>query len=683
MENRYTITMDIKKGTILNARFKQGDTDSSVLEVKLIDNGAVVDITGQNIEFNFLRPDGIVTTQDSTNGVSILDAANGKFQCILKNSTLSTSGDARCDIIFYKNGKELGTKTFNFVIDDRISGGSLSITAINAKMIEWQTKFDEMEEAYETATHDNSLLEVVNARKGEVDLATKIGKIDSSLLDGVQSIRKFGVNGDGTDETAKIQNALNSCVGKILFWNKQLGSYYLTGQLFIPSNTTIIFEPNTSVKAIDTLIQTLPAESLFTLIDVENIIIEGNNSTLFMDKSKYFSEHTHCLKLNSVCNVTVNNMNFNTAGGDGIFVGNTGGQLRTSSERVKLYNCVCDGNRRQGLSICSASDFVAYNCEFNNTIGTAPECGVDIEPNSNIDRLNNIRFVKCKASGNANRGFMVALIDHTNVAESTDIIFEDCCTTSNIGGYFVNNFLRGTRGEIKFINCKAEFEKLYGFYESLCNGKTLYKDCLAYNCNTSNYVNQGNNAYGSSYHIYADDIGSMKGGNVIFDNCTSLDDREPKLIRYGFTIGSVNNVIPTNIKMLNCKVDGAVTDNYGISPLATGIQIENINPPVKSFTTTGAIATNYIGHIINNAGATVPRTLTLPIAKDGYRYDIYIEKAFGLTIVPATGGQILALTSAINKSINSVNVGSSIALKGRSDGNWDVIKIVGTWTEVA
>ena len=183
MENRYIITMDIKKGTILNARFKQGDTDSSVLEVKLIDNGVFVDITGQDIEFNFLRPDGIITTQDATNGVSILDAMNGKFQCILKNSTLSVAGNARCDIIFAKDGKELSTKTFNFTIDDKINSGLLSIASINAKIVEWQTEIDEMKEAYENATHENSLLEVVNARSGEVDLATKINKIDSSLSD--------------------------------------------------------------------------------------------------------------------------------------------------------------------------------------------------------------------------------------------------------------------------------------------------------------------------------------------------------------------------------------------------------------------------------------------------------------------------------------------------------------------
>ncbi len=204
MENRYMVTMDIKKGTILNARLKQGDTDSSVLEVKLIDNGVVVDITGQVVEFNFLRPDGVVTTQDSTNGVSILDATNGKFQCILKNSTLSVAGDAKCDIIFYKDGKELGTKTFNFTIDDRINSGLLSIASINAQIVELQTKIDEIKEAYEAAPNENSLLEVVNARGGEVDLATKIGKIESSLSEkanqSVVDIRDFGGMDDGTTD---------------------------------------------------------------------------------------------------------------------------------------------------------------------------------------------------------------------------------------------------------------------------------------------------------------------------------------------------------------------------------------------------------------------------------------------------------------------------------------------------
>jgi hypothetical protein len=45
------------------------------------------------------------------------------------------------------------------------------------------SEFNVIKTAYDTASHDNTVIELVNARKGEVDLETKIDKIDASLAE--------------------------------------------------------------------------------------------------------------------------------------------------------------------------------------------------------------------------------------------------------------------------------------------------------------------------------------------------------------------------------------------------------------------------------------------------------------------------------------------------------------------
>jgi len=132
MENRYKINYDFKNRMITNIRFKQGDTDSSVLEFNLIDNGLVKDITDQAITFKFLKGDETVVTQDITTGVSIIDALNGNFQCILKNDALSYPGDVTCEIEFSNAGVILSTAKFNFTVEESVGSGPLSVNYISA-----------------------------------------------------------------------------------------------------------------------------------------------------------------------------------------------------------------------------------------------------------------------------------------------------------------------------------------------------------------------------------------------------------------------------------------------------------------------------------------------------------------------------------------------------------------------
>jgi len=186
MENRYPFIIDLKNRTSSSIRYKQGDTDSSILEINLVDGGLVKDITGETIVFNFAKPDGTTVNQDMslTGGVTVLDALKGKFQCKLKNQTLAAPGVVICEIVFSNAGIISSTSKFNFTVESSIGGGPLSknyITQIETTIAGWQNEIDIIKAAYDSASKANLSIEVTNARNGFANLDARLDNSDSQL----------------------------------------------------------------------------------------------------------------------------------------------------------------------------------------------------------------------------------------------------------------------------------------------------------------------------------------------------------------------------------------------------------------------------------------------------------------------------------------------------------------------
>lgn len=264
--NSYKIIYDLKRQLVNNIKFKQGDVDSSSLEVTLMDNGKVVDITGETIEFRFYKADKTTVYQDISTGVTIIDGLGGVVSCLLMKNTLAYPGVVVCEINRKEDGKELTTPSFNFTVQKSIGAdGILStnyIGAIENKIIEWQSEFDVIKNIYETASHDNVNLELVNARKGEVDLGTKIGKLDSSLA----NMTKEKVTFHASKLINKLQNGEN---GVIVF----------IGDSTTEVNGTTNGQPN-SVQLLTTWLQGLYPG----LLTVFNAGISGNNITMMLER---------------------------------------------------------------------------------------------------------------------------------------------------------------------------------------------------------------------------------------------------------------------------------------------------------------------------------------------------------------------------------------------------------------
>lgn len=154
MENNvYNLIYDLKKRLMTDAKFMQGDKDSSSFRITLVDGGKVVDITGETIQFRFYKQDKTIVYQDASTGVTIIDGPKGIVECVLKSDTLSYPGTVKCEIHRAESGKELTTPSFNFRVDASIGeSGILStnyIGAIENKIIDWQSEINAINAEYE------------------------------------------------------------------------------------------------------------------------------------------------------------------------------------------------------------------------------------------------------------------------------------------------------------------------------------------------------------------------------------------------------------------------------------------------------------------------------------------------------------------------------------------------------
>ena len=138
------------------------------------------------------------------------------------------------------------------------------------------------------------------------------------------------------------------------------------------------------------------------------------------------TEWKHCIDARAVTGLKLMNVTCRNAKGDGLYIG----RLTTAhSSDVSAFNLVCDANYRNGLSIIDLSDGRFVQCQFINQAGTAPQDGVDIEPNSNADRVQDVRFVNCTMSDNVGDG--IGIVGYPGGEEQAGQKFVSCAVRRN------------------------------------------------------------------------------------------------------------------------------------------------------------------------------------------------------------------------------------------------------------
>ena len=111
------------------------------------------------------------------------------------------------------------------------------------------------------------------------------------------------------------------------------------------------------------------------------------------------------------------------SGGDGIYLD---AGTRGWCEDVTVRNVTCLDNHRQGISVISARNLLVEGCSLSGTRGTAPESGIDLEPDVPENVLANCVIRNCVFENNAGNAAAVYLKPLTAKSEPVSITFENC-----------------------------------------------------------------------------------------------------------------------------------------------------------------------------------------------------------------------------------------------------------------
>jgi hypothetical protein len=269
----------------------------------------------------------------------------------------------------------------------------------------------------------------------------------------------WGFNAE--DVTDCLQAAINSGAKRLTV--PYTGQEWIVRPITLAGSQEIVFAPGVVIRAKKGEFKG-GGDSLFSATGVKDLSLFGYGATFKMNKPDYQSadykkaEWRMTLDISSCTNVTVAGLRMESSGGDGIYLGAKGGD-HPYCENITIRDVVCVDHHRQGISVISAVNLLVENCVFSGTRGTAPQAGIDFEPNGPQERLANCVVRRCQFDNNAGAGMAIYLnAMREGTPEPVSILFEDCVARGNGEEGMVVGALApdGPKGVIEFRNCIAE-----------------------------------------------------------------------------------------------------------------------------------------------------------------------------------------------------------------------------------
>lgn len=221
------------------------------------------------------------------------------------------------------------------------------------------------------------------------------------LINESVNVKQFGAKGDGTsDDTTAIQTALDVCSTVYV----PDGTYMINAITHINLNNgnRLLLNNNATLKAITN------SETNYAVIWIENVSdVEVGGGTIEGERLTHTGEGGewgHCIRLyGDADEVYIHDINLINAWGDGICCKVTGSIY---TERVHVNNA-----RRNGYSIARCESFTSNNDFIENTNGTYPKNGVDIEPDGPTEQIKNITFNNLITKNNGEMGLGIFLLN--------------------------------------------------------------------------------------------------------------------------------------------------------------------------------------------------------------------------------------------------------------------------------
>lgn len=385
---------------------------------------------------------------------------------------------------------------------------------------------------------------------------TTIISITAAAPPDAVNLLKFGTAGFGGDDTNVIQTALNSTAGNGQILEIPAGNYNIN-PLSFPNNANVFVDAGVTVTANSGYADGVRMLNIFS----SNVTITGAGaavSVFHMRKSEYTSgEQRHCMYIVGASNVTISGISCNDSGGDGLYL--------AGSTNVTVQDCIFNNNRRQGSSITGGVNHVYYlRDHFTNTNGTAPQTGIDIEPNGAGDFLLDVNIQDSYTDGNAGDGLMVATwqMNSTSKPISVTVLRHHSTGNQRYGYVGVNSDPTNAPGAILIQDSFSDESGSYGavgrFYSA--NGASLTFQNLTV---TNPHVNGPDPTYHDSaaVEVIRGGGGTIALGNVHFLNITIAVTNGKNDHYFNFQDGSGVGIVTTGsnrVQFIPASLSGAM-----------------------------------------------------------------------------------------------------------------------------
>ncbi|NMA46038.1 MAG: right-handed parallel beta-helix repeat-containing protein [Lentisphaerae bacterium] len=266
----------------------------------------------------------------------------------------------------------------------------------------------------------------------------------------------FGFNAENA--TTCLQQAIASGAKTVVVDNT--GHDWIVGPITLRSDLELVFADGVVVRALPGVFHRL-TEALFAAQDCRNLTLRGEglarlvmNKSDYQDASRYKrSEWRHLITIRGCENVRIEQLTLESSGGDGIYIGST--RAMPGCKNVLINAITARDQHRQGISVISAEKLRISNSSFNGTKGTAPAAGIDFEPNSAREWLDDCVVENCEFNDNAGAGMTLYLNQLNAESRPIVVLIKNCRMTGNAQNFSVSTSeLSSVKGSLRLENCR-------------------------------------------------------------------------------------------------------------------------------------------------------------------------------------------------------------------------------------
>lgn len=473
-------------------------------------------------------------------------------------------------------------------------------------------------------------------------IVAAVGAPTQAKANELDVLRVSSLGYDPVNSTSFLQAALNSTATTVII--DRVAGNWITDPLTITrSNFTLIIEPGVTVEARPGGFTGLQ-DRLLQLTSCSNVTISGYGATLKMQKAQYTTgEWRNTMRLYAVSNVTVEGLTLRDSGGDGI--GMTGTNTMPS-QNIVLRDLVCNNNKRNGLTVGSVDGLLVEGCAFINTSGTPPQAGIDIEPDSPGQIINNVVLRNCYVVNNVTCAIQVALAQLSSTSTPVDVRIERTTIGSRVGGS-PQIMVRNADG------AASPVPGLFEMYECLIPVGTYAGALGTFAMAASGTMTKLNrttiwdwdSTYGSYETITFKATGATTYGNLAFSQAVIASNQTQRFMRAYNNLSTLSNVTG-DVTVINPNgVTWELTSNVSnVTVAVTGLTSEaNATVTVTPLTTsvTGGQPAQFR---LQRTGGNLAKPLTVAYQTTGTAIERYDYQGLGKTATFAPNVSTLDLS---------------------------------------